>query len=165
MINTFSDLEGLRIAMAMETRGRDFYEQAYKQSSNPEHKELFLWLKNEEIHHLAKFTALFKTIEGRKEAHTAEYLFDPEASRYLAAIAEEHVFPKTPYDAAKHVAGLTGIQAILQVAMQAEKDSVLFYDELANQAKYPEAREIFRLLKNEEQSHVVILREMIDAWA
>jgi rubrerythrin len=164
-MNMFSDLEGLRIAMAMEARGRDFYDQAYKQSGNSEHKELFLWLKNEEIHHLAKFTALFKTIEGRKEAHTAEYLYDSEASRYLTVIAEEHVFPKTSYDAAKHVAGLTGIQAILQAAMQAEKDSVLFYDELAKQAKFPEAGETFRLLKNEEQTHVVKLREMIDAWA
>lgn len=164
MTNMFSDLEGLRIAMAMEVRGRDFYEQAYKQSGKSEHREIFLWLKNEEIQHLAKFTSLFKTIEGRKEAHTAEYLYDPEASRYLTVIAEEHIFPKS-YDAAKHVAGLTGIQAILQAAMQAEKDSVLFYDELANLAKFPETREIFRLLKGEEQSHVVKLREMIDAWA
>lgn len=164
MTNMFSDLEGLRIAMAMEARGRDFYEQAYKQSGNPEHQELFLWLKTEESRHLAKFTSLFKMIEGRKEAHAAEYLYDPETSRYLAVIAEEHVFPKT-YDAAKHVAGLTGIQAILQAAMQAEKDSVLFYEELAGRAKFPEAGEIFRLLKSEEQSHIVKLREMIDAWA
>lgn len=164
MTNLFSDLEGLRIAMAMEVRGRDFYQQAYEQSGKLEHKELFLWLKNEEIHHLAKFTALFNMIQGRKEAHTAEYLYDPEASRYLTVIAEEHVFPKS-YDPAKHVAGLTGIQAILQAAMQAEKDSVLFYDELANHAKFPEAREAFRLLKSEEQTHVVKLRELLDAWA
>lgn len=164
MTNMFSDLEGLRIAMAMEARGRDFYEQAYEQSGNPEHRELFLWLKTEESQHLAKFTSLFKMIEGRKEAHTAEYLYDPEASRYLAVIAEEHVFPKS-YDAAKHVAGLTGIQAILQAALQTEKDSVLFYDELANRAKFAEARDVFRLLKGEEQVHVVKIREMIDAWA
>lgn len=164
MTNMFSDLEGLRIAMAMEVRGRDFYEQAYEQSGNSAHRELFLWLKTEESQHLAKFTALFKTIEDRKEAHAAEYLYDQETSRYLAVIAEEHIFPKA-YDAAKHVAGLTGIQAILQAAIQAEKDSVLFYDELANAAKFPEARETFSLLKSEEQSHVVKLREMIDAWA
>ncbi|MDR7867815.1 MAG: ferritin family protein [Sporomusaceae bacterium] len=164
MANMFSDLEGLRIAMAMEARGRDFYQQAYQQTTNPAHKELFLWLKNEEIHHLARFTTLFNMIENRKEAHSAEYLFDPETSRYLTVIAEEHVFPK-PYDAGKHVAELTSVQAVLQAAMQAEKDSVLFYDELAARAKFAEARDVFRLLKGEEQAHVVKLREMIDAWA
>jgi rubrerythrin len=164
MANLFSDLEGLRIAMAMEARGRDFYQQAYQQAVSPTHKELFLWLKNEEIHHLERFTNLFKTLDARKEAHASEYLFDPETSRYLTVIAEEHVFPK-PYDAAKHVSGLTSVQAILQAAMQAEKDSVLFYDELAAHAKFPEARDIFRLLKGEEQGHVVKLREIIDAWA
>ncbi len=164
MANMFSDLEGLRIAMAMEARGRDFYQQAYQQTPNATHKELFLWLKNEEIHHLARFTALFNMLENRKEAHSAEYLFDPETSRYLTVIAEEHVFPK-PYDAVEHVAGLTSVQAVLQAALQAEKDSVLFYDELATRAKFAEARDVFRILKGEEQAHVVKIREMIDAWA
>ncbi len=91
-------------------------------------------------------------------------LFDPETSRYLTVIAEEHVFPK-PYDAGKHIAGLNSVQAVLEAAMQAEKDSVLFYDELATRAKFAEARDVFRLLKGEEQVHVVKLREMIEAWA
>ncbi|MDT8900873.1 ferritin family protein [Anaeroselena agilis] len=164
MANMFSDLEGVRIAMAMEARGRDFYQQAYQLTPNPTHKELFLWLKNEEIHHLTRFTALFEMLENRKEAHSAEYLFDTDTSRYLTVIAEEHVFPK-PNDAGEQFAGLTSVQAILQAALQAEKDSVLFYDELAAKAKFPEARDVFRLLKGEEQAHVVKIREMVDAWA
>jgi rubrerythrin len=42
---------------------------------------------------------------------------------------------------------------------------VLFYDELTNNAKFPDAKKIFAQLKAEEQSHVVKIREMIDAWA
>ena len=164
MNNTFSDLEGLRIAMAMEARGRDFYHQAYEQSYKQEHKELFLWLKTEEVHHLERFTKLFNILKDRQEAHADEYLFDPDTSRYLTVIAEEHVFPK-PYDAQKLVAELKTATGVLQTALQAEKDSVLFYDELATHAKFPEAKEIFRILKTEEQHHVVKIREMIDAWA
>lgn len=164
MDNIFSDLEGLRIAMAMEARGRDFYHQAYEQAYKQEQKELFLWLKNEEIHHLERFTKLYNIIKDRKEAHADDYLFDPDTSRYLTVIAEEHVFPK-PYDAQKQIAELKTVAAVLQAALQAEKDSVLFYDELATRAKFPEAREVFRALKGEEQHHVVKLREMIDAWA
>ena len=45
-------------------------------------------------------------------------------------------------------------------AIQAEKDSILFYDELARHAKFEEARAIFLKLKAEEQKHIIKLREM-----
>jgi rubrerythrin len=164
MGNMFSDLEGLRIAIAMEARGRDFYHQAYEQSYKQDQKELFLWLKTEETHHLDRFTKLYNILKDRQEAHSDDYLFDPETSRYLTVIAEEHIFPK-PYDAQKQIAELKTVAGVLQVALQAEKDSVLFYDELAAHAKFPEAKDVFRILKSEEQRHVIKIREMIDAWA
>ncbi|SDL47863.1 Rubrerythrin [Dendrosporobacter quercicolus] len=51
------------------------------------------------------------------------------------------------------------------MAIQAEKDSILFYDELAAKAKFEDARKIFAVLKSEEQTHVVKLREMLEGWA
>jgi rubrerythrin len=164
MENLFSDLEGLRISIEIETRGREFYDQAYQQASQPAHKELFLLLKNEEIHHQEKFTQIYNVVKTRKEAHADDYLFDPDTSRYLTVIAEHHVFPK-PADAARKIAELKSVQAILTTALQAEKDSVLFYDELAAHAKFDESRQIFAALKAEEQTHVVKIREMMDAWA
>ncbi|MDR3591337.1 MAG: ferritin family protein [Negativicutes bacterium] len=164
MSNLYNDLEGLRIAVEIETRGREFYRQAYEHSAVKEEKDLFLWLMNEEIHHQTAFTNIFNKINETKEAHSAEYLFDPEVSRYLTVLAEHHVFPAGDKTKAV-IAELKSIQAILALAMQAEKDSVLFYDELANNARFPDAKKIFGQLKAEEQSHVVRIREMIDAWA
>lgn len=164
MENLFSDLEGLRISIEIETRGREFYRQAYQQATQPAHKALFLLLMNEEIQHQEKFTQIFNVVKARKEAHSEDYLFDPDTSRYLTVIAEHHVFPR-PADAAARIAELKTIQAILSIAMQAEKDSILFYDELAAHAKFPEARNIFATLKAEEQTHVVKIREMMNAWA
>jgi len=164
MENLYNDLEGLRIAVEIEARGREFYRQAYEQATAQAQKDLFLLLMNEEIHHLTAFTDIFNKVKVTKEAHSDEYLFDPEVSRYLTVLAESHVFPQT--DKARQViAELKTIQAILAVAMQAEKDSVLFYDELANNARFPEAKKIFIQLKAEEQAHVVKIREMINAWA
>lgn len=164
MENLYNDLEGLRIAVEIEARGREFYRQAYEQAAVQAQKELFLWLMNEEIHHFTAFSDIFNKIKETKEAHSDEYLFDPEVSRYLTVLAESHVFPAT--DKAKQVISeLKSIEAILTLAMRAEKDSVLFYDELANNAKFAEAKKIFSLLKAEEQTHVVKVREMIDAWA
>jgi len=160
----FSDLEGLRIAMEIEARGRAFYTEAYKHAEKSEHKDLFLLLRDEEVQHLEKFTSIFEQVKTNKEAHTEEYLFDVDTSRYLTVLAEAHVFPKQEEAAAK-IASLQSVAAILDVAMQAEKDSILFYDELARNAKFAEAKEVFQLLKEEEQTHVVKLRAMIKAWA
>ena len=164
MANYFSDLEGLRLGMEIETRGKEFYRVAYEQASQQEQKDLFLFLMQEEVQHLETFTKMFNIIAARKEASSAEYLFDADTSRYLTVLAESHVFPKK--DQAQAVIGeLKTVKAILQTAMQAEKDSVLLYDEMAIHSKFEESRKIFTVLKAEEQSHVVKLREMMNSWA
>lgn len=160
----FSDLEGLRIAIEIEARGQLFYQQAYEKAQKDEHKETFLLLKNEEIHHQEKFVKIFNKINADKKAVSAEYGFDPETSKYLSVLAEEHIFPKQSAIPAK-LDELTTIDAILRMAIQAEKDSILFYDELANKAKFEDAKRIFASLKSEEQTHVVKLREMLEGWA
>lgn len=160
----FSDLEGLRIAIEIEARGCEFYQQAYEKAQKEEHKDTFLLLKNEEIHHQEKFTKIFNKIRNNKEAEASENLFDPETSRYLTVLAQEHIFPKKE-DVAQKLDELTTIDAILKMAIQAEKDSILFYDELANKAKFEDARKVFAVLKSEEQTHVVRLREMLEGWA
>ena len=73
---------------------------------------------------------------------------------------ESHVFPKVAESKAV-IAELTTVQAILQRAMQAEKDSVLLYDEMSRHAKFEDSKKIFELLKAEEQTHVVKLRKMM----
>lgn len=161
---TFSDLEGLRIAIEIEARGCEFYQQAYEKAQKAEHKDTFILLKNEEIHHQEKFTQIFNKLKQNKDAGAAECLFDPETSRYLTVLAQEHIFPRTEDIAAK-LNELTTIDGILRMAIQAEKDSILFYDELAAKAKFEDARKIFAVLKSEEQTHVVKLREMLEGWA
>lgn len=162
MEKLFSDLEGLRIAMEIEVRGQEFYQQAYNQAEKVQDKELFCILKNEEVQHYKTFSEAFDKVKLHKEAHTDEYLFDPDTSRYLTVLAESHVFPKQE-DAEKVIAGLKDCYAILNMAVQAEKDSILFYDELAQNAKFPESKEIFLMLKKEEQEHVIKLRKMMGA--
>ncbi|KAF1855290.1 hypothetical protein Lal_00001069 [Lupinus albus] len=161
--NTFSDLEGLRVAIEIEARGKAFYHQAYEQAVHQEHKDLFLFLMNEEAQHLELFTQIFTAVSERKEAHSTEYLFDPETYRYLTVLAESHIFPQESM-AGEKIAELNSVRSILHTAMQAEKDSILLYDELSRNAKFDDARKIFARLKIEEQSHVVKLREMMEAW-
>jgi len=162
MGNLFSDLEGLRIAVDMEARGRDFYKKAYEKADNKEHKALFMLLMNEEASHFDQFTKLYNKIKESKLSDSADYLFDQETSKYLTVLAEPHIFPKDK--AEKTLPELKNIVDILKAAIQDEKDAILFYDALAKCAKFEETRTIFNLLKAEEQTHVVKLRQMLDSW-
>ncbi|HEY3424386.1 MAG TPA: ferritin family protein [Negativicutes bacterium] len=160
----FSDLEGLRIAMEMEVEGRDFYQQAYESVAKQEQKDLFLMLKNEEIHHYETFSKIYSKIKQNKEIESDDYLFDADSSRYLTILVEDYIFPKKDKAKAK-IAEFKSMETILQAAIQAEKESILFYDALANESKFEEAKKIFIILKAEEQTHVVKLTEMLNAWA
>lgn len=163
MGNLFSDLEGLRIAIDMEARGRDFYKKASEQTENKEHKALFLLLMNEEIKHHDQFTKLYHKTKENKLSDSNDYLFDQEASKYLTVLAEPYIF--TEAKAEKTFSERKSIADILKAAIQDEKDSILFYDALAKCAKFDETRNIFNLLKAEEQTHVVKLRQMLGEWA
>jgi rubrerythrin len=157
-----NDLEGLRIAMDIENRGYNFYKLAYEKFSGQKVATLFKMLMEEENVHLDTFTRYFEEIGKYKEAHDTEYLFDPEISGYLTVLAEAHVFP-TPEDAPDVLDKIRSPKSVLILAVNAEKDSVLFYAALAECSKFPQAREIFERLKKEEQGHVVKISNKIKA--
>ena len=156
----FSDLEGLRIGMEMEVEGRDYYQRASEKVDNPEHKALFQLLKQEEIAHHETFSKMYAKVRENKEAESDTYLFDVESSRYLTVLVEDHIFPKNQR-AQKAVSELKTTEDILRSAIEAEKNSILFYDELAAQSKFEDARKIFLALKAEEQTHVVKLTRLL----
>lgn len=163
MSNYFSDLEGLRLAVEIETQGYEFYRQAYENSQVNEHKLLFSFLMQEELNHAAKFKSMYDDIKQTKDADSDTYLYDPEVSRYLQVIVEGHIFPRQE-NTAWYIGQLQTVEGVLETALQAEKDSILFYDEMMNNARFPQAKEIFAELKAEEQTHVVKLREMLSSF-
>ena len=156
----FSDLEGLRIGMEMEVEGRDYYQKASEKVENPEHKALFQLLKSEEMVHYETFSKMYAKIREEKQVESDEYLFDADSSRYLTVLVENHIFPKKEQAQSK-VDELKTTEAILRSAIEAEKNSILFYDELANQSKFEDTRKIFLALKAEEQTHVVKLTRLL----
>jgi rubrerythrin len=154
MKELLSDLEGLRIAIEIERRGFIFYQKAWNKLKNQQAKMLFKTLMGEEENHLRIFTDFFAQIEVRKEAHFAEYLYDEEASRYLTVLVESHVFPAEK-DAERIIDELSTVENIVKLALGAEKDSILLYDEMAKASKFEDAKAIFLKLKAEEQRHVI----------
>jgi len=154
MVETLlSDLEGLRMAMEIEKRGFVFYQKAYHKFKDVQVKALFKTLMEEEEQHLETFREIFDQIAADKEAHSTEYLFDPEVSGYLTVLVDSHVFP-LEQDADHVISELATVEKIIKLAMGAEKDSILLYTELANCSKFKNTKAVFLQLKKEEQNHV-----------
>mgnify|MGYP000019315924 FL=1 len=154
METNLNDLEGLRIAMDIEGRGYHFYQGAYDRFKEDKVRAIFKMLRDEEAVHLDTFTHYFEEIGATKEAYETEYLFDPEVSGYLTVLAEARVFPAKE-ETATVLAGINDPKDALELALEAEKNSVLFYDELSECSKFEQARQVFEKLKKEEQLHVV----------
>lgn len=179
-MNYFSDLEGLRIAIDIEKNGFEFYQKAYESTTNLEHKLLLGFLMQEESNHAAQFQAIYEKLQQNKTTSDEEYLYDAEVSRYLQALVETLIFPQNnPFannsDLANGVlesgwqwqtpgendVDKVSLNTILRIALQAEKDSIFFYDEMVKNARFPEAKQIFAEFKAEEQAHVEKIQGMI----
>ena len=147
----FSALEGLRIAVEMEKRGGAFYARAARFSRSDAARDMLLKLAAEEQIHEREFSRLYQQEESRGEP-SARY--DEETSAYLSAIAADIVF----------AGGLMAIRdafddpvQVVRQAIASEKDSILFYTELAGLTDDPAAARIFRDIARQERGHLMLL--------
>lgn len=154
LIHAFNDREGLRIAMEMERRGEDFYRRSARISKNPKTVSALEQLANDERLHFAEFERLLKGVEFSCEA------YDQETNAYLSAIAADVVFSEGLMALKRQ--GFDSPQGALIEAIQSEKDSVLFYSELAEKASDEKARQIFSEIIRQEKGHMRILQMRLE---
>lgn len=156
----FNDLEGIRIAVEMERRGRDFYEMAARMAKNNEMAELLKKLKSEEVVHMQQFGRLHEREQQRAESIRP---YSHETSAYLTALAADIVF-SDGLVAVGVKGGFEDPSVVLEEAIQSEQDSIDFYSTLANETDDPRAREIFEEIIAQEKSHQVRLRAQLDQF-
>ncbi len=147
-MHDFNDLEGLRIAIEMERRGEALYRRAARVSRNREVIEMLEALAADEVAHAAEFSRLYEEALLRRE-HAS---YGDEASAYLSAVAAEIVFPGGLM--ALREDGFDDVRAVLDYAIASEKDSILFYMELARLSSDAAAREVFLNIAEQERGHM-----------
>ena len=148
-MHDFNDLEGLRIAIEMEKRGEAFYRKAARVSSKREVQDMLKSLAEDEVAHGAEFTRLYnEALERREQAAS----YGEEASAYLSAVAADIVFPGGLM--ALREEGFDDIRAVLDYAIVSEKDSILFYLELARLSNDEAARNVFMSIAEQERGHM-----------
>jgi rubrerythrin len=152
MIFNFNAAEVFQVAVQIEENGRQFYQEGLRYIDDPEVKKLFEELAREEVEHKKKFESILAELP--KEA-TSPTVFDPEdqKNQYIQMMADQHVFVKTE-GMDRQLAGIKDMQDALRMAIEFEKDSVIFFLSMQDATEGKRGKEIINLLIREEQEHL-----------
>jgi len=149
----FSASEVVTMAIQIEKNGMNFYNAMAAKSDNEQAIELFTFLAAEEIKHKGTFQ---KMLDGLKKVELSAN-DQEEYNNYLGALTSARVFNKN-VDTEEFVKDLDDLAA-LDLAIEAEKDSILFYYELLEQALSDDRAPIERVIK-EEKAHYAKLKKL-----
>jgi len=141
------------VAEQLERNGAKFYQDVAGQVEDEENKTFLTGLSKMELEHEKTFTAMRQELKGKEKEST---VFDPEgeAELYLRALADTRVFFEKQIDTAT-------MEGILKAAIQAEKDSIVFY--MGMKEVVPEDLGGAKLEKiiHEEMSHLKMLSDKL----
>jgi rubrerythrin len=154
--------EILKIAEQIERNGIAFYERAAERFHGEE-KRTLLSLANMERNHERAFAGMRRELADADERLKA---FDPEgeSQRYLAALADGQIFDLKA-DPVALLGGEQSVQDILELAIDLEKDSVVFY--VAIKDAVPEGLgkpKVEKIIK-EEMDHIILLSGILSSLA
>lgn len=152
MIYGFNAREVFKIALDIEENGRLFYQKAQEKTDDIDVKKIFAGLAIEEEGHKKRFTDLLNQLPAETAQST---VWDPdnELDQYLKMMADMHVFSSCDnVDAC--LLSVNDAKDALKMAMQFEKDSIIFFLELQTAAESAESREKIGVLVKEEQGHL-----------
>lgn len=149
MIYDFNADDIFEMAQQMEKNGMKFYKTAADSVSDDDAKSLLLEFADMEKEHEKIFSDMRKALSSNEKKST---VFDPqgEALDYLRALADTRVFFEKKID-------ISSLENILRDAIQAEKDSIVFY--LGMKEAVPEGlgkNRIDNIIK-EEMGHIKML--------
>lgn len=152
MAYNFNAAEVFKIAIQIEENGKQFYEQGQKIIGDAGVKNLFTELAKQEVEHKKKFESLREQLPAGAAAPT---VWDPdnELDQYLKMMADQHVFISGESVEAK-LAEVKDARSALKMAMDFEKDSVIFFLTLEDATEGKQSQDFIRSLVKEEQEHL-----------
>ena len=150
----FSGNELLNIAISIERRGMTFYDIMAKSTDNEVARAVFEALVDMEREHIRIFEDMMDEIDS---SHTSESQ-SPELSGYVQALIDDAVFTDDMITSEMATQADSDIKA-LELAISAEKDSILFYYEMKDLMPKQTQTAIQRIIL-EEKSHLQQLTEV-----
>lgn len=153
---TFNFKEVMSIAVQLERNGALFYKMAHEASSNEKHKKLFFELHKMELDHEISYEKIKNSLDNEKYGSDYDYQPGAESLSYLEAFAGGHVFDINA-DPKKQFASCKNTSDILKMAIQGEKDSIVFYIGIKNMIPEDLGKEKIDEIINEEMGHIKAL--------
>jgi len=158
---TFNADEIFEMAEEMEKNGAKFYRKAAQNTSDSQTKQLLLDMADMEDNHLKTFKEMREQLSGRE---TEDTMFDPEneAAIYLQAMADSHGYEGkiTPDE---ELTGNETPKEILGIALNSEKESVVFYSGLKSLVSPKAGRGKVKAIIREELGHITTLLNKLKA--
>ena len=145
--------DALELTLAVERRGYSFYTNAAKKTQDRQGRMMFKQLAEEESEHMTRLQAEYKTLIEENHWLRREPTRLP-VSRKIAA----QIFPQRALLSSEVHEDTTHLEA-LNIAIDLERRSHLFFNNFARQLEDPRARKVFRKFAREEQSHLEGLTE------
>ncbi len=151
MIQYLNEDEVYRVGMCIEEAGLEFYTKMAEKADDVATKRIFKRLAKDEKGHLAFFESLGLQIKGGLGKQTLEA--DADVSSYVCSLVDGGIF--------RHIAKMEKMlkrkfdpESALELALQVEKDAVLYYTEAFMANKKRKAKKALERLINEEKGHV-----------
>jgi len=150
MSYNFNAAEVFKVAIQIEENGKKFYEESQKSIDAPELKKLFAELALQEVDHKHRFESLLAQLPPESSGPT---VWDPdnELDKYVKVMADGHVFVG---DIKEQLARIKDAKSALKMAIEFEKDSVLFFLTLEDAAAGQKDQAFIKTLVKEEQAHL-----------
>jgi rubrerythrin len=145
----FNADEVFEMAEQMERNGEKFYKRAAATIDDEPHKKLLLELAAMEVDHEKTFKAMRSDLKAAEKSAT---VFDPEgeAALYLRALVDTRVFFEKEVD-------VSSMENILKAAIEAEKDSIVFYLGMKNAVPEKLGQDRIEGIIKEEMGHIRLL--------
>ena len=145
----FNADEIFEMAEQMERNGEKFYKSAAAKVGDEAHKKLLLDLAAMEVDHEKTFKAMRSDLKASEKSTT---VFDPEgeAALYLRALVDTRVFFEKKVD-------VSSMEKILKAAIEAEKDSIVFYLGMKNAVPEKLGKDRIEGIIKEEMGHIRLL--------
>ena len=147
----FSMREILDLAIQIEKNGEQYYREAIKKISNPSLNSLLEWLADQEEKHQSWFSERKEKLETEgNDLELAEM-----SGSILQGILGDQSFSLKEADLSK----IDSMEALIQLAIEFEKDSILFYEMIGSFIKDSETSEKLNEIIAEENRHIELLED------
>jgi len=160
---TFTADEIFEMAEQIERNGAEYYREASQNAQDPQIKQMLLEMSAMEEGHLETFEQMRKELSGREKE---PIVFDPDnqGAMYLQAMAgargmEGRISPT------KKLTGNESTKEVLDIAINSEKDSVVFYLSLKDLVPVRAGRDKVEKIITEELRHINMLLECLKSVA